>query len=273
MTQKPQAHHRASPLLIHEPPLQVLPSLAVAVGLNEAIVLQQIHYWLQRSQNEINGHLWVYNSVAEWKKQFPFWSDDTIARTLKSLRQSGVVVAEQLSKEPRDRSLYYRIDYAALAGFTTATCGNGSLVSAECIDATCGNGLRQSAVMHSRKMTESLYKTETTSETTQSNTPQPPATPGAERDTAGAAFDAFWKTYPKKVGKDAAAKVWARKVKADDVQAVMDALDKQRSSEQWNQDGGRFIPHPSTWLNQGRWKDEELADDEQPRSKLFAGVL
>ena len=103
--------------------------------------------------------------------------------------------------------------------------------------------------------------------------PKPPATPGAERDTAGAAFDAFWKTYPKKVGKDAAEKVWARKVKADDVQAVMDALDKQRSSEQWNQDGGRFIPHPSTWLNQGRWKDEDVADDEQPRSKLFAGVL
>ena len=105
------------------------------------------------------------------------------------------------------------------------------------------------------------------------NTPIPPATPGAERDTAGAAFDAFWKTYPKKVGKDAAEKVWARKVKAEDVQAVMDALDKQRSSEQWNQDGGRFIPHPSTWLNQGRWKDEDVADDEQPRSKLFAGVL
>ena len=103
--------------------------------------------------------------------------------------------------------------------------------------------------------------------------PNPPATPGSEREVVSAAFDAFWKTYPKKVGKDAAEKVWARKVKAEDVQAVMDALDKQRSSEQWNQDGGRFIPHPSTWLNQGRWKDEDVADEEQPRSKLFAGVL
>ena len=103
--------------------------------------------------------------------------------------------------------------------------------------------------------------------------PPAPQAPGAERDVVSAAFAAFWKTYPKKVGKDAAEKVWARKVKADDVQAVMDALDKQRSSEQWNQDGGRFIPHPSTWLNQGRWKDEELADEEPSRSKLFAGVL
>ena len=35
-----------SNLLTQEPPLQVLPSLAVAIGLNEAIVLQQVHYLL-----------------------------------------------------------------------------------------------------------------------------------------------------------------------------------------------------------------------------------
>ena len=39
-----------SNLLIEEPPLQVLPSLALAVGLNEAIILQQMHYWLKIKQ-------------------------------------------------------------------------------------------------------------------------------------------------------------------------------------------------------------------------------
>lgn len=121
-------------LLIHEPPLQVLPSLAVAVGLNEAIILQQMHYWLQRSDNIINGHSWVYNSVVQWNKQFPFWSDDTIARALKSLRTKGVVIAEHLSENPRDRSLYYRIDYDVL-----------QVLAAECITAICGNGYPQIA--------------------------------------------------------------------------------------------------------------------------------
>jgi len=37
----------SSSLLINESPLQVLPSLAVLVGLNEAIVLQQTHYWIK----------------------------------------------------------------------------------------------------------------------------------------------------------------------------------------------------------------------------------
>ncbi len=100
--------------------------------------------------------------------------------------------------------------------------------------------------------------------------PKPPATPGAERDTS-ASFAAFWKHYPKKVGKDAAEKAFARKVKPQDVEAVMDALDKQRSSEQWTQDGGRFIPNPATWLNQGRWKDEDT--DEPSGRSIFAGVL
>ena len=134
---------------------------------------------------------------------------------------------------------------------------------------------REQAVSSNAPATAIPTPTPTPTPTPVINTPIPPApqAPGAERDVVSAAFAAFWKTYPKKVGKDAAEKVWARKVKADDVQAVMDALDKQRSSEQWNQDGGRFIPHPSTWLNQGRWKDEELADEEPSRSKLFAGVL
>ncbi|WLF74824.1 hypothetical protein Q3V38_08385 [Limosilactobacillus fermentum] len=46
-------------LLIEEPPLQVLPSLAKSIGLNEAIVLQQIHYWIRKSNNLKDGHKWI----------------------------------------------------------------------------------------------------------------------------------------------------------------------------------------------------------------------
>ena len=60
-------------LLISEPPLIVLPSLARLVGLNEAIILQQVHYWLQRSSNIKDGHRWVYNSYPNWYKQMPVW--------------------------------------------------------------------------------------------------------------------------------------------------------------------------------------------------------
>ncbi|WP_156967307.1 hypothetical protein [Ureibacillus sinduriensis] len=49
--------------LIDESPLLILPTLARKVGLNEAIILQQIHYWNQRSRNIREGHTWVYENV------------------------------------------------------------------------------------------------------------------------------------------------------------------------------------------------------------------
>ena len=60
-------------LLISEPPLQVLPSLAKKIGLNEAIVLQQLHYWLdpKRNKNLHENLHWVYNTYEQWQKQFP----------------------------------------------------------------------------------------------------------------------------------------------------------------------------------------------------------
>ncbi len=65
-----------SKLLLDEPPLQVMPTLATLIGLNEAIVLQQVHYWLKTKENDqqdyIDSHYWVYNTYKQWQKQFPF---------------------------------------------------------------------------------------------------------------------------------------------------------------------------------------------------------
>ena len=40
---------------------------------------------------------------------------------------------------------------------------------------------------------------------------------------------------------------------------MITAVEAQRASAQWRKDGGEFIPHPRTWLHQGRWKDEGVA--------------
>jgi hypothetical protein len=84
----------SSPLLINEPPLQVLPTLALRVGLNEAIVLQQIHYWLNPrfNKNAMDGRLWIHNTYGQWQKQFPFWSIKTIQRVLSHLEELGLLM-------------------------------------------------------------------------------------------------------------------------------------------------------------------------------------
>lgn len=67
-------------------------------------------------------------------------------------------------------------------------------------------------------------------------------------------FEEWWKHYPRKVGKEAARRAFA-KVKVD-VQTLINAVELQKGSEQWTKENGRYIPNPATWLNQGRWEDE-----------------
>ena len=70
-------------------------------------------------------------------------------------------------------------------------------------------------------------------------------------------FDLFWAAYPKKVGKKDAQKAWKNaKVNTDLFDKIMAAVGKARITTQWLREGGRYIPNPSTWLNEGRWDDE-----------------
>ena len=70
-------------------------------------------------------------------------------------------------------------------------------------------------------------------------------------------FARFWAVYPRKVGKDAALRAF-RTLRPDNdlTDAMLAAVARHRASPQWQRDDGQFIPHPRTWLHQGRWKDE-----------------
>jgi hypothetical protein len=75
-------------------------------------------------------------------------------------------------------------------------------------------------------------------------------------------FQEFWQAYPKKIGKCAAAKSWLKaNAKIDD---VLFALQWQKESDQWRRNDGQFIPNPATYLNQGRWQDEQPVIDMNP---------
>lgn len=79
---------------------------------------------------------------------------------------------------------------------------------------------------------------------------------------ADGAFDDFWAAYPRKTGKDAARRSWDRVVKRAPVEDVMAGLRSQLPG--WEHAERRFIPHPTTWLNQGRWQDELEEPEDVP---------
>lgn len=82
-------------------------------------------------------------------------------------------------------------------------------------------------------------------------------------------FDEFWDAYPKKSAKQDALKAW-RKVKAEEVAAVMAGLAVAKASKDWLKDGGQFIPHPATWLYGRRWEDEGAT---APATTAASGIL
>lgn len=104
--------------LFDSQPLVVNKDLATAIGLNEALVLQQIHYWLeinrQADKNSYDGCYWTYNTVAEWQEQFPFFSYDTVKRTLRKLRDAGLLLTGNYNRKKMDRTIWYTIDYSRL---------------------------------------------------------------------------------------------------------------------------------------------------------------
>lgn len=85
-------------------PLVVNPLLAKEIGLNEAIVLQQMHYWQQKMGKEI------YNSYKDWQDQFPWWSTKTIQRTVTSLESLGAIVTRVDGNDGNRK--YYSINYS-----------------------------------------------------------------------------------------------------------------------------------------------------------------
>lgn len=70
-------------------------------------------------------------------------------------------------------------------------------------------------------------------------------------------FDRFWTAYPRKENKQKALAAFL-KLHPDEttLAAMLAAIERQKASDQWQEDGGRYIPHPTTWLNGRRWEDE-----------------
>ena len=100
-------------LLMPSRPIVINPDLAYSIGLNEAIALQQLNYWLQETNSglERDGVRWIYNTTEQWLEQFPFWSESTLKRTFTRLKSLGVLKVEQLNKSQRDMTNYYTINY------------------------------------------------------------------------------------------------------------------------------------------------------------------
>ena len=145
-------------LLIDDYPILVLPKLATEIGLNEAIVLQQMHYWLKKSNHNYDGRRWIYNSFPEWQKHFPFWSVMTIKRAVYSLEKQNLLYVGNYNKAKFDKTKWYSINYEKLEGMKRPSYQNDTTSVSKRNDGVYQND-----------MTNTRDYTEITTETTNNN--------------------------------------------------------------------------------------------------------
>lgn len=89
-------------------PLDV--ELARTLGINEAIFIGQLRYWLRKSKHEIDGRKWIYNPLREWVDQLPIgvWA---IRNVIESLKNKEVLLVANFNKVQKlDRTKWFSLD-------------------------------------------------------------------------------------------------------------------------------------------------------------------
>lgn len=173
-----------SKLFFDEQPIVISRELAKIVGLNEAIVLQQIHYWIEinrkANKNFYEGRYWTYNSIRAWHEDnFDFWSLNTVQRTFSKLENQGLLISGNFNKDPRDKTKWYSIDENAvekLKKTITPNWGNekktvfAKVTNDFPITPIWGNALDQNGVMQCSNLGQALPEitTEITTEISKS---------------------------------------------------------------------------------------------------------
>lgn len=106
-------------LLFDEQPLVLSKKLAKLIGLNEAIVLQQVHFWVElnkkANKNFHKGRYWTYNSFPKWQEEhFYFWGIATVKRIFSHLVNLNLLLVDRFNDDPRDQTNWYTINYDEL---------------------------------------------------------------------------------------------------------------------------------------------------------------
>lgn len=82
-------------------------------------------------------------------------------------------------------------------------------------------------------------------------------------------FDKFWEVYPRKVDKKKAREKFTKiKPTEELVDLMIKQIERFKQTNDWQKENGKYIPHPSTWLNNNRWEDE-IETEEEKEAKML----
>lgn len=214
-------------------------------------------------------------------------SRQTVVDTMKSFVEEGLLSEVGHRKTKNGYVIEYRMNVAAIRALDDALDDPFSVEDPTCPNLDMSNELTAKCQATGQQSVKPLDTNRPETVQKPSDSPKPPE--GAsdlfsasgeevEEQTEPDHFDEFWKVYPKKAGKPAAQKAWAKAIKRASAQTIIDGA---RRYAHWLSQAGpkefRPIPKfPQGWLNDDRWADEEIrhvrlpgeVSDEERRRRL-----
>lgn len=229
--------------------------IAKDYGINAAVLLNNMYFWIEKNRanntNYYDGYYWTFNSKKAFAELFPYLNERQIDYALKKLIDGGIIITGNYNKMAYDRTLWYAITkkgYCILQNceMEETKMQNGNNDNVEPIPNN--NPVIKTLIENPNKkdgMQQSLISFEET------------------------AFNQFWAIYPKKVNKKGCFTSFKRiKNLKNELPLILDAVERFKNSKGWQKDNGQYIPHPTTFINQERWKDEQQETREDVLKKL-----
>jgi hypothetical protein len=87
--------------------------LAEEIGLKEAMLLQQISYWIERCGKNWEDREWIYNTYKTWQEQFPCWCRKTIQRAINKLEALNLIESKPKNAFTGNMTKWYTINYTS----------------------------------------------------------------------------------------------------------------------------------------------------------------
>lgn len=219
--------------------------IARQVGVNAAVIFQHIVFWCEKNAaNEVNlreGRYWTYNSMAAFQDLFPYLSFSQIRSALAKLEEAGLILSGEFNEDRWLRRKWYCVkSQMHLSNFANASAKNRN--SYKDTDNRTQIVNTDSAPI-AREADLSLFPEESDG--------SPQVEPSKAKNNR---FEEFWQAYPKKVGKPAAERNFARAVKAGaDPGQIIEGARRYAQSEAVQRG---FVKHPQGWLSDERWNDD-----------------
>lgn len=109
-------------ILMEEYPVYFQASLAVVLGLEHAVFIQQIATLQSRYSEHVHDVIkdgeWIYLDRERWNKLFPFWSESEIQSMVDNMKKMDFLIVDgEFKKSLNDKGKRYKLNEEVIDKF------------------------------------------------------------------------------------------------------------------------------------------------------------